>query len=180
MNSFENIVALFLEEEGYWVRQSVKVHISKQEKKEIGTPTMPNPEIDLVALGVARNELLLFEVKSYLDSPGVRYSDISGKGEFSHVYKLFTRDKFRKIITAGLIRQFKEKGFIGEKLPNVVYALAAGKIKLRDKDKIENYFRQKKWRIYSPEIIKEKIQDLAEKGWENNIVTMTVKLLLRN
>ncbi len=34
MNAFEDIVKIYLEEEGYWVRQSVKVNnITKDDKK---------------------------------------------------------------------------------------------------------------------------------------------------
>ncbi len=34
MNAFEDIIKLYLEEEGYWVRQSVKVHhITKEDKR---------------------------------------------------------------------------------------------------------------------------------------------------
>jgi len=64
MNAFENIVRMFLEGKGYWVRQSVKVHISKEDKKALRLDTMPRPEIDLVALNVKESELLLVEVKS--------------------------------------------------------------------------------------------------------------------
>ena len=52
MNAFEEIVAQYLEALGYWVRRSVKVNISKDDKKAIGLPTMPRPEIDIVALNV--------------------------------------------------------------------------------------------------------------------------------
>lgn len=55
MNAFEDIVAYYFEEEGYWVRKTVKVNISKEEKKLIGLPSMPRPEIDLVALKVKEN-----------------------------------------------------------------------------------------------------------------------------
>lgn len=56
MNAFESIVGRCLEEEGYWVRHSVKVGITKQEKRAIGSFSMPTPEIDIVALSVGRND----------------------------------------------------------------------------------------------------------------------------
>jgi len=62
MNAFEDIVKLYLEEKGYWVRQSVKVGISGDDKKALKLSTMPRPEIDLVALNMKENELLLVEV----------------------------------------------------------------------------------------------------------------------
>jgi Holliday junction resolvase-like predicted endonuclease len=73
MDAFEDIVKLYLEEEGYWVRQHVKVKITKQDKRDIGTYSMPTPELDIVAFNVKENELLLVEVKSFLDSQGVYY-----------------------------------------------------------------------------------------------------------
>jgi len=55
MNAFEDIVKLYLEEEGYWVRQSVKVHkISKLDKRSLKNSSMPTHEIDMVALRVDR------------------------------------------------------------------------------------------------------------------------------
>jgi hypothetical protein len=52
MNAFEDVISRYLEDQGYWVRQSVKIDIDKQEKVKIGTQSMPRPEIDLVALNV--------------------------------------------------------------------------------------------------------------------------------
>ncbi len=46
MEPFEDIVRRYLENEGYWVRQSVKVHISREDKVAIGTYSMPTPEVD--------------------------------------------------------------------------------------------------------------------------------------
>ena len=82
MNAFEDIVKVYLEEKGYWVRQSVKVEkITSEDKKAIGLTTMPRPEIDLVALNAKENELLLVEVKSFLNSQGV-YFGHSAIGDF--------------------------------------------------------------------------------------------------
>ncbi|MFQ6122527.1 MAG: hypothetical protein ACE5LA_05660, partial [Dehalococcoidales bacterium] len=105
MNAFEDIVKLYLEEEGYWVRHSVKVNISKDDKKAIGLSTMPRPEIDLVALNARQNELLLVEVKSFLDSQGVYFGE-NAIGEFkkdyswaSRRYRLFADSTFRRVVT---------------------------------------------------------------------------------
>ena len=67
MDAFEEIVKLLLETQGYWVRQDVKVNITKDDKKSLSNASMPRPEIDLAAFNPARNELMLVEVKSYLD-----------------------------------------------------------------------------------------------------------------
>ena len=59
-------------------------------------PSMPTPEIDLVALDVKEDELLLVEVKSLLDSYGVYFEAVSDeKDKVAERYRLFTNRKFR-------------------------------------------------------------------------------------
>ncbi len=48
MDYFENLVKRLFESEGYRVKQSVKVNLTKSEKKELGKPCIPRPEIDLI------------------------------------------------------------------------------------------------------------------------------------
>jgi hypothetical protein len=179
MNAFEEIVKQYLEAEGYWVRQSVKVEISKYDKKAIGLPTMPRPEIDLVALNVKQNELLLVEVKSFLDSYGVRYRSVAGKNKkHKNRYKLFTDSKFREVVTERLHEEYLKQGLINEKT-KINYALAAGNIhSLADESKIREYFSKpgRGWKLFSPKDIKDKIKKFSEKGWDDNVVTMTAKL----
>jgi hypothetical protein len=183
MNAFEDIVKLYLEEEGYWVKQSVKVDISKDDKKAIGLPTMPRPEIDLVALNAKENELLLIEVKSYLDSQGVYWEVVCDeKNEYENAkrYRLFTNKKFRTVVTKRLAEQFLKQGLINEKTkPN--YALAVGKFHSpKDEENTRRHFSKKGWKLFTPKEIKEKIRELSEKGWEDNPVTITAKLILRD
>ena len=179
MNAFENIIAQYLEEEGYWVRQSVKVDISKADKKEIGSSTMPRPEIDLVALKVKENELLLIEAKSFLDSPGVLFSGVSGENDKdAKRYKLFTNNKYKNIVTKRLREEYLKKGLINEET-KINYALAAGNIYSNDEAKIRNYFSEKGWKLFSPNEIKNKIKELSRKGWEDNMVTITAKLIMK-
>jgi len=179
MNAFEEIVKQYLETEGYWVRQSVKVEISKEDKKEIGLPTMPRPEIDLVALNVKGNELLLIEVKSFLDSYGVYYEAVSDKDDhLAKRYRLFTDDTFRAVVTKRLGEYYLAQGLIN-KDTRVNCALAAGNIHSpADESKIRAYFSDPKrgWKLFSPKDIKDKIRSFAERGWEDNLVTMTAKL----
>ena len=184
MNAFEDIVKLYLEAEGYWVRQSVKVEISKDDKKAIGLPTMPRPEIDLVALNVKENELLLVEVKSFLDSQGV-YFGHAKIGDFppntwaARRFRLFANSKFREVVTKKLRQEFLENGLINEKT-KINYALAVGKLySPKDEPDTRAYFLEKGWKLFSPKQIKDKVKKLAEKGWEDNPVTMTAKLILR-
>jgi len=180
MNAFESIIAQYLESEGYWVRQSVKVDISGGAKRELRLPSMPRPEIDLVALNVKENELLLIEVKSLLDSYGVWYEAVSGEDpKVAKRYRLFTDSKFRDIVTITLREQYLEQGLINENT-KINYALAAGNIHSpAEESKISDYFSQRGWKLFSPAKIKERIRELSGKGWEDNLVTMTAKLILR-
>lgn len=179
MNTFETIVKQYLEAEGYWVRGSVKVNLSGDEKKAIGLPTMPRPEIDLVALNVPENRLVLVEVKSLLDSHGVDIDSISGKDKrLAKRYKLFNNPIHRKIVTNALRKQYLELGLIN-KDTIVTYALAAGKIYSSEGPEIEKYFKQKGWLFISPKMIRGSIHKLAEESWEDDPVAMTAKLILR-
>jgi len=181
MNAFEDIVALYLEE-GYWVRQHVKVHeITKEDKRNLGRYSMPTPEIDIVALNVKENELLLVEVKSLLDSYGVWYEAVSGTDKNEEAikrYRLFWDSNFRRVITERLRQEYFRKGLINENT-KIACALAAGNIHPRtDAARIREYFAKagRGWKLFSPEDIKSKIRKFAEKGWEDNLVVMTAKL----
>lgn len=182
MNAFEDIIALYLEEEGYWVRQSVKVErISKTDKRAIGTYSMPTPEIDIVALNMKRNELLLLEVKSYLDSQGVDFESLSDKNsKLGGRYRLFNNKTYREIVTERLKEEYLKRGLI-KKNTEISYGLAAGKIySAWDESKISDYFIKRGWKLFLPKQIKAKIRELSDKRWEDNLVTMTAKLILRN
>lgn len=180
MNAFEDIIKLYLEEQGYWVRQSVKVHkIQIEDKRKLNKPSMPTPEIDITALNMKKNELLLVEVKSLLDSYGVHYDAVAGiDDKDKHGYKLFHWDLYREIITERLCEEYLQQGLINKKT-KINYALAAGNIHSQwDEDNIKKYFSdpKRKWILFSPKDIKEKIANLSGKGWEDNLVVMTAKL----
>lgn len=71
MDAFENVVASILERKGYWTRTSVKVALTKEEKVEIGRPSSPRWELDVVGYKGGDNRLVVLECKSFLNSPGV-------------------------------------------------------------------------------------------------------------
>jgi len=180
MNAFEDIVKRYLEMEGYWVRQSVKVEISKTQKVEIGTPTMPRPEIDLVAFNTKRNELILIEVKSYLDSYGVYFEAIADpKDEGAARFKLLTNETFQRIVTEALIDEYLKYGLIKNNV-NVNYGLAAGNIHKGNEKPIAEYFRENKWMLITPQQLRKFVEQCATKGWEDDVVTMTAKLLKKS
>ena len=183
MNAFEDIVALYLEEEGYWVRQHVKVHeITKEYKRNLGRYSIPTPEVDIVALNMKENELLLVEVKSFLDSYGVWYEAVSGtdpKKESTRGYRLFWDSEYRQVISQRLREEYLNRRLINE-TTRITYALAAGNIhSSADELNIREYFSkpERGWKLFSPKDIKDKIRKMSEKGWEDNLVTITAKLI---
>lgn len=180
MNAFENIIAQYLNSEGFWVKQSVKVEITKEDKRNMNLPSMPRPEIDIVALDVKKNELLLVEVKSYLDSPGVWYEAVAGRDKdyYNKRYKLFNNDKYRKIVTERLFEQYLGQGLINKRT-KINYALAAGNIYPGAEPLLKKYFADNGWILFTPSRIKQKIRELSDRGWEDDLVTMTAKLIIR-
>ena len=44
---------------------------------------------------------------------------------------------------------------------------------------MQEYFDAKGWLFWGPSLIKSKILELAEKGYENNAVTIAAKILTR-
>jgi len=49
MDAFEQVVEEILWREGYWVRTSVKVELTREEKIAIELPSSPRWELDVVA-----------------------------------------------------------------------------------------------------------------------------------
>ena len=99
MDHFEGIIKTLLEYEGYCIRQSFKVNLTKQEKRDIGKHSIPRPEIDILAFKPENNCIVAFEAKSYLDSPGVKLDEFNQEFDIPEGrYKLFTCEKFRKIV----------------------------------------------------------------------------------
>ena len=105
MDHFESIISTLLEAEGYWVRRSFKVNVTKEEKRKVGKPSIPSPEIDVLALHFSRNEVLVLEAKSFLDSQGVKLAQLQEEHEVQKGrYKLFTSQRYRSVVLSRLQR----------------------------------------------------------------------------
>lgn len=177
MNAFEDIAGKILEEQRYWVRQSVKVDIAKEQKAMIGTATMPRPEIDLVAYNAADNQLVLFEVKSFFDSQGVTFAALAGENvKAAKRFKLFTNSKFREIVASKLKNSYLVCGLIRSDC-HVRYGLIAGKIKKGDEEAIQRLFSDNGWILITPKNVQEAVRRLSEKGYEDNVLTIAAKIL---
>jgi hypothetical protein len=181
VNAFEHIAARFFEAQGYWTLVGLKIDLTKEEKREVGNASMPRPELDVVAFKPGPNELLILECKSYLDSQGVRIESFEGEQSVHQDrLKLFSRRKLRELITEKLIVQLKQQGMLLAESPTVRYGLVAGKIKGEDEDKLRSIFESNGWMLITPRELAQGLRKFATRGYEDDIVTMVVKILERN
>ena len=160
MDAFEQLIGKLLEEENYWVRLSVKVELTKEEKRAIGSPSNPRPEIDIVAFDAATRRLYLIEAKSYLDSKGVMYDQVVEVNDKQvGRYKLLTSENYRKVVEHRILEDWKSRGIIPEDT-KVTYGLVAGKVYSERKSKerereLEEYFTAREWFLWGPKTIRE-------------------------
>jgi len=179
MDHFEAIIKTLLEHEGHWVRQSFKVNLTKQEKRDVGKHSIPRPEIDLLAYNVSANNVIALEAKSYLDSPGVRYNELCESHEIPEGrYKLFTCENYRNIVFSRLKNDLIQLNMANEST-TISLGLAAGNVYQSKSVEIRNLFDSNGWEFWSPEDIKQKVYDLASKGYENEPAIITAKILMR-
>jgi len=176
---FEGIIKTILEHEGYWVRQSFKVNLTKQEKKKIGKHSIPRPEIDILAFKPERNRVIAFEAKSFLDSSGVKVSDFEQSYKIPEGgYKLFTCDNYREIVFNRLKLDLIELG-MGTSETQVSLGLIAGKVYQSKSEQIRELLKNRGMEFLSPEEIKQKVLSLAKMGYENDASIITAKILNR-
>jgi hypothetical protein len=179
MDHFENIIATLLEAEGYWVRRSFKINVTKEEKRQIGKHSIPRPEIDLLAFQFSKNVVLAFEAKSFLDSPGVKLDQLREEHDVPEGrYKLFTSSRYRSIVLARLLQDLISCGMANSKT-EIFLGLAAGKVYQDQSTPIHEFMRQKEWLFWSPEDIKRRVTALAARGYENDPAIITAKILMR-
>ena len=97
MDAFENMIASILQRQGYRTLTSANGSY-EEEKRAIGRHSAPRWELDIVAYRGRDNELLIFECKSLLDSPGVECSAfIGGDPLAAKRYKMFCNDTLRDL-----------------------------------------------------------------------------------
>jgi hypothetical protein len=180
LDSFEQVVAEILWREGYWVRTSVKVELTKEDKREIDLPSSPRWELDVLAYKAQQNALLVVECKSYLDSPGVKSHGFDGTNEkAAGRFKLFNKSNLRKVVFDRLRTQLAESGAC---LPSATIGLclACGHIASeRDRLKIREHFSEQGWQLWDEFWLRDRLKDMAAAGYENQVSSVVSKLLLR-
>ena len=113
MDAFDIIIYQLLVQQRYWVRNSVKINLTPEEKRTINKRSTPRPEIDIVAYDLKTNTICLLEVKSYLDSPGVDYKHVViEQNEQEGRYKLLTAKKYRDVLAKRLHTDWSKSGYI--------------------------------------------------------------------
>jgi len=180
VDAFEQVVAEILWRKGYWVRTSVKVELTKQEKRAINLPSAPRWELDVVAYKGADNSLLAVECKSYLDSPGVKLNAFDGSNEKAATrFKLFNSPKLRDVVFNRLQLQLAGAGFCPPK-PRVRLCLACGRIASKvDRDGLRTHFAAKDWELWDEAWLQESLKEMSGGGYENQVSAVVSKLLLR-
>jgi len=178
MDSFEQVVATILDRAGYWVRTSVKVNLTREDKQAISRPSSPRWELDIVAYSGREKELLVVECKSYLDSAGVRATSFDGpKAADETRYKLFSDESLRHVVFSRLETQLVEQGFCppGTKAR---LCLAAGNIH-GDPARLREIFDAKGWKLFERGWLISGLEALATESYENSVASIAAKLLLR-
>ena len=180
MDAFEQIIGQLLAEEKYWVRHSVKIDLTTEEKRSINKPSTPRPEIDIVAYNITTDMIYQLEVKSYLDRPGVVYEHVAIEQDVqTGRYKLLTARNYREILANRLHQDWCKSGHI-RKSTRISFGLIAGKIYRNRELELRKYFEKQGWLFWGPAEIKSRILLLPEKGYENNAVTIAAKILTRS
>ena len=178
MDAFETVVATILERDGFWVRTSLKVELSKAEKREINRPSSPRWEIDVLGYRPGDNLLRVVECKSYLDSGGVNLAAFDPNSKFSQRFKLFNEPITREVVFRRLVAQLTESKAI-QADPKIELCLAAGKIVNGNTDPIRLHFNSNGWLLFDPEWLRQHLLLIAADGYDNAIAAVTAKLLLR-
>ena len=93
---------------------------------------------------------------------------------------MFTRDKLRELITKKLVAQLSEEGLLLRNNPTIRYGLVAGKIKAGHESRLRDIFSDNRWLLVTPSELAQGLRKFAERGYEDDIVTMVVKILERN
>jgi hypothetical protein len=179
VDSFEQLVSEILWIEGYWVRTSVKVELTKEEKREIGRPSSPRWELDIVAYRGCDNSLRVVECKSRLDSQGVKFAGFDGSNPKQAArYKLFNDAKLRQVVFNRLRQQFADSGACCPD-PGIRLCLACGKIYEPGRAKLREHFEAQDWELWDETWLREKLNHMAARGYENQVSAIVAKLLLK-
>lgn len=180
MDAFEQVVSEILWMDGYWVRTSVKVDLTKEEKVLIGRPCSPRWELDIVGYCGRENVLLVMECKSYFDSRGVVLRAFDGSDSKSaERYKLFVDGRLREVVFGRLRKQLADSGACAPDA-TVKLGLACGRIATdKDREGLRKHFLDNDWDLWDEKRLHQRLKVMSERGYENQVSAVVAKLLLR-
>lgn len=179
MDAFEQLAADVFWNEGYWVRNSVKIDLTKEDKIRIGRRSSPRWEIDLIAYHGATNELLALECKSYLDSGGVHAAHFRAGSKYAHRYKLFHDPVLRETVLERLRLQCIERGFCRADV-TVRLGLIHGHATSYNAPLLAEIFGEQGWLLFGADWLRGHLSQLSEASYENSTAALVAKLLLRS
>jgi hypothetical protein len=177
MDAFEGLVAEVLRADGYWVHQGYKIILSTEDKRALGNPSMPRPEIDLVAYKAGTNELLALECKSYFDSGGVHTRDLLPGGKNAQCYKMFVNNALRTMVLQRLVEQLTASGTILPS-PAVKLGMVYGYASEGNEGALKAHFVDRGWLAFGPAWIKDHLHRMAQRSYDNQVAAVVAKLLL--
>jgi hypothetical protein len=178
MDAFEQLAADIFWNEGYWVRTSVKVELTREEKVKIGKHSSPRWEIDLIAYRATSNELLALECKSYLDSGGVHAAHFLPGSKYAHRYKLFHDPILRETVLERLRLQCAERGLCPADV-KVRLGLIHGHVTSHNAPLLAEIFRNEGWLHFGPAWLRAHLGRMSDGGYENSTAAIVAKILLR-
>jgi len=179
MDAFEQLAADIFWNEGYWVRTSVKVELTREEKIRIGRHSAPRWEIDLIAYRATTNELLALECKSYLDSGGVHAAHFEPGHKLAGRYKLFNDALLRLTVLDRLRLQCVERGLCPADV-TVRLGLIYGHATKSNAALLKNKFRGAGWALFDDKWLFGHLGRMAGGSYENSTAAVVAKLLLRS
>jgi hypothetical protein len=181
MDAFEEVIAELLWEEGYWVRTSFKVNLTKADRKLINNASSPRPEIDIVAYSGQQKILRIVECKSFLDSAGVRLVDLKDKdSKGAKRYKIFHNSSLRDLVFQQVRKQLSDRGLCPSDVQTRL-CLVCGRIpSRRDREGLIALAEKQGWDLLDDVWVHERLAKLKDRGYENQVSTVVAKILLRN
>jgi hypothetical protein len=162
MDSFEQLVAMFLQRLGYRVQTSYSVRLTEEDRTRIGMPSCPRWEIDLVAYRADDSRVLAVKCRSSLNGAGVRYKSFSGQTRRgAKTYKLFTDAKLRETILSRLRKQLDAEGLVASP-GEVTLCLAAGRLRGKNRAAIQQHCKDNGWLLFADDWFREQFASLAD------------------
>ncbi|GAC1586630.1 MAG: hypothetical protein NVS3B5_20610 [Sphingomicrobium sp.] len=179
MDAFEQLAADIFWNEGYWIRTSVKVELTREEKVRIGRHSSPRWEIDLIAYRATTNELFALECKSYLDSGGVHAAHFTPSHKLAGRYKLFNDALLRDTVLERLRLQCVERGLCPADV-TVRLGLIYGHATKGNGDLLRGKFDEEGWALFDADWLFGHLERMAAGSYENSTAAVVAKLIFRS